>query len=326
MNIQENWEFFCKKNGKCEEIQGKEIEKGNEQNEKSDGGLDAKRNRFILHCIRFCPIFVAWNGRFLVPLKKKDNIMLSKNKLKYLHALVQKKKRDAEGVFLAEGPKVVSDLLPLLRCRLLCGTATYLARLEEKSCADEVVEITEWELGQASQLQAPRDVIAVFEKPMGEAPCPEMPGRELCIALDGVRDPGNLGTIIRIADWFGVEHLLLSPDTADVFAPKVVQATMGAIGRVKFHTCHLPNFLRHLPGSVPVYGTFLEGADIYSRELTSHGVVVMGNEGNGISSEVAELVNARLYIPNYPLGRATSDSLNVAVATAVVCAEFRRRS
>ena len=144
--------------------------------------------------------------------------------------------------------------------------------------------------------------------------------------LDGIQDPGNLGTIIRLADWFGFEHIICSPDTVDVFNPKVVQSTMGALAHVKVHYTELGAYLeKKKERNIPIYGTFLEGEDIYERDLSGNGVVIMGNEGNGIRKELEEMVNEKLYVPSYPQGRSTAESLNVAIATAVVCAEFRRR-
>ena len=150
-------------------------------------------------------------------------------------------------------------------------------------------------------------------------------GRSLCLALDDVQDPGNLGTIIRLADWFGIEHIFCSPNTVDVYNPKTVQATMGGIARVKLHYTSLPELIGSLK-DIPVYGTFLDGANMYTQPLSAHGLIVMGNEGNGIGNEVEQLINRKLYIPNYPSERETSESLNVAIATAVVCAEFRRQA
>ena len=146
----------------------------------------------------------------------------------------------------------------------------------------------------------------------------------MCLALDGVQDPGNLGTILRIADWFGIHHVLCSNGSADVYNPKCVQSCMGALARVEVHYCDLPEVLRET--EVPVFGTFLDGTDIYEEELSPNGIIVMGNEGNGISEEVGKLVNRRLYVPNFPKGSTTTESLNVAVATGIVCAEFRRRA
>ncbi len=153
----------------------------------------------------------------------------------------------------------------------------------------------------------------------------ELKGR-LSIALDGIQDPGNLGTIIRVADWMGVRHIICSRDTVDVYNPKVVQATMGAISRVKVYYADLSDVLRKLRESMPVYGTFLDGDNIYATELTEEGIIVMGNEGKGVSEPVANLATKRLYIPSYPPGEQTSESLNVAVATAITLSEFRRQN
>ena len=147
----------------------------------------------------------------------------------------------------------------------------------------------------------------------------------MVLALDGVQDPGNLGTIVRIADWWGIDHVVCSHDTADVFAPKVVQATMGAIARVKVSYVDLPQWLESLPNEVAVCGTFLDGDNIYAAPLPPSGVLVMGNEGKGISADVEATVNLRLLIPSFPAHRPTSESLNVAIATAVAVAEFRRQ-
>lgn len=250
--------------------------------------------------------------------------MLSKNKQKYIRQFGLKKHRDAEGVFMAEGPKVVEELLGSFPCTLLCATPDFLAS-HPALRADEVIEVTERELSQVSNQKTPQQVLALFRKPSSlEAPIKEVGG--LLLALDGVQDPGNLGTIIRLADWFGIKHIVCSPDTADAFAPKVVQATMGALARVTLHYTPLAPWLRSLPASTPIYGTHLDGTDLYAEQLTPHGIIVMGNEGKGISPEVGNLVNKRLRIPSYPPGEPTSESLNVAIATAVVCAEFRRIS
>ena len=136
-----------------------------------------------------------------------------------------------------------------------------------------------------------------------------------------------MGTILRVADWFGIEHIFCSPDTADAFAPKTVQATMGALARVRVHYTPLPQLIQSLPPDTPVYATLLDGENIYRQQdtLQQRGLIIMGNEGNGISEEVRRLITTRLLIPNYPPERATSESLNVAVATAIVCSEFRRQ-
>ena len=248
--------------------------------------------------------------------------MLSKNKIKYIHSLELKKNRKEEHAFVAEGHKLVGDLLGHFPCKLLVATRAWLERNSGMK-ADEIIEVTQEELTRASLQKAPQEVLAVFEQPTYEMDA-SVVSQNLCLALDDVQDPGNLGTIIRLADWFGIEHIFCSQVTVDVYNPKTIQATMGALARVKLHYCHLPSFIASLKDT-PVYGTFLDGENMYGKNLSEHGLIVMGNEGNGISDEVGKLVNERLYIPNYPPQRETSESLNVAIATSVICAEFRRR-
>lgn len=250
--------------------------------------------------------------------------MLSKNKLKLMRSLTRKKERDAMGLFVAEGPKAVGELAVRFRCRLLVATEGYLAAHPDVQ-ADEVCTVTEAELGSASSLTTAHEVIAVFCKPESAVEV-AIPHDELSLALDCVQDPGNLGTIIRLADWFGIRRIFCSPDTADAFAPKVVQATMGALARVEVVYGDLPTLLAACPEDFPVYGTFLDGDNMYATPLSSCGVIVMGNEGNGISAAVERVVTHRLHIPSFPPDSTTVESLNVAVATAVVCAEFRRHA
>lgn len=247
--------------------------------------------------------------------------MLSKNKIKYIRSLELKKKRKEEQVFVAEGHKLVGDLLGYFPCRLLIATSDWL-KANRAVTADEVIEVTQEELSRASLQKTPQEVLAVFAQPSYDLN-PDVIKNSLCLALDDVQDPGNLGTIIRLADWFGIEHIFCSIGTADVYNPKTVQATMGALARVKVHYCSLPQLIESLVDT-PVYGTFLNGNVIYTESLSAHGLIVMGNEGKGVSPEVEKLINKRLYIPNYPQERETSESLNVAIATAVVCSEFRR--
>lgn len=257
--------------------------------------------------------------------------MISKNKIKLIRSLEQRKFRKELKLFVAEGHKLVDDLLPAFECIYLAACPEWIGqrketwqRLTGRGC--ETQEVSPEELQRASLQKNPQDVLALFRQ-RTDGPLPEgIWEKQLCLALDGVQDPGNLGTVLRIADWFGIEHVCCSPDTADLYNPKTVQATMGAMARVKVHCQSLPDLLSGLPEQTPVYGTFLDGNDMYGTELSSCGIIVMGNEGKGISPAVARLANRRLYIPNYPPGRPTSESLNVAVATAIVCAEFRRRA
>ena len=185
--------------------------------------------------------------------------------------------------------------------------------------------VNEDELRKVSSLDTPQQVLAVLEQPKHEINPEQAIANGLCLALDDVQNPGNLGTIVRIADWFGIKDIFCSKNTADIYNPKTVQATMGGLARVRIHYVNLPELLATLPHSTPIYGTFLNAPSIYNTQLSSNGIIVMGNEGRGVSEEVEKLTNQRITIPNYPAGSPTTESLNVAIATAIVCAEFRRQ-
>ena len=189
--------------------------------------------------------------------------------------------------------------------------------------AVEPVTVKRADMERMSHLSTPPEVMAVYDIPSNELDESEF-RHNLTIVLDRVQDPGNLGTIMRIADWFGIRQIVCSHDTVDVYNPKVVQATMGAISRVKVCYESLVDMLGRLD-DVPVFGTFLDGDDIYSSELSGCGMIVFGNEGQGISPDVERLVSSRLTIPSFPPGAVTSESLNVGMAAAVTVAEFRRR-
>lgn len=247
--------------------------------------------------------------------------------MKLIKQLEQKKYRLRYGLFVAEGPKVVGDLLKCgFKAHKMFATTAFQSVTTPMPM---LTEVTEDELQRISFLQHPQQVLAIFELPKlgqpskeaaNDSGCPAPQG--LCLALDGVQDPGNLGTIIRIADWFGINTIYCSTDTADAWNPKVVQATMGSIARVDIYYIHLPELLSTT--TLPVYGTLLDGENLYTQELSNEGIIVMGNEGNGISSEIRKLVSHRILIPSYRKGD-TAESLNVAIATAITCAEFRRR-
>ena len=232
---------------------------------------------------------------------------LSKNKIKWVRSLQQKKQRDAEGVFVAEGHKCVEELRNAFELVLLVTPDN----------------ATEAEIAQMSNLRTPQGVIGVFRR-RGE----EAKGEELVVALDGVQDPSNLGTIIRTCDWFGVHDIYCSKDTADCYNPKVVQATMGALARVRVHYMNIEEYLQQMrEAGVPIYGTLLEGGNMYENGAIadkSKGVIIMGSEGNGISPAIRELITHPIRIPSYPADADTSESLNVGIATAIVLAEFRR--
>ena len=257
--------------------------------------------------------------------------MISKKNIKYVRSLGLKKNRSADKVFVAEGTKLVADLANYFSPRYIAATNRWIADnpvlLENAGrCGCVVDEVTDDELCKISFHETPQEVLVVFSQPEYKADMAEVAAEELCLALDGVQNPGNLGTIIRIADWFGIQHIFCSYTCADIYNPKTVQATMGAMARVKIHYCDLVRCFETLPADTSVYGTFLDGVNMYTQDLVSRGVIIMGNEGRGISPEVERFVTSRIFIPNYPPQRETSESLNVAVATSIVCAEFRRRT
>ena len=239
---------------------------------------------------------------------------LTAAEIKFIKSLSQKKFRDSSGLFVAEGEKLVAEALA--------------SRFEvEKVYRKD--EIGEAAMGRITGLSSPSPALALVHRPddLSEA---EVPDKGLFLALDGIRDPGNLGTILRVADWFGVDAVFCSPDTVDCFNPKVVQATMGAIFRVRIHYTDIPvlcQYVKEKGGKV--YGTFLDGENFYRKDLSNGAdapsVIVIGNEANGITEKTAACVTDRLYIPPYPANDAGSESLNAAVATAITVAEFRRR-
>ena len=249
----------------------------------------------------------------------------SKRILKEIASLDGSKGRRRTGLFVAEGTKCVLDLAEAFTCRYLFITPEWReehsAILHRVDGAD-IYTCTPAMMRQLTRLTNTPPVIAAFILPAIEPELPN-PERDLVLALDGVQDPGNLGTIIRTADWMGVRSMVVSLDTVDTFNPKTVQATMGALARVEVVAVDLPKWLSEI--NAPVYGTFLDGRNIYRCDLSSAGVVVMGNEGHGISNEVAALVSDRLFIPSFPPDEPTSESLNVATAAAITLSEFRSR-
>ena len=241
--------------------------------------------------------------------------MITRAEILDIKSLATKQGREELGAFIAEGEKLVGEIRNSdLRIRKIYQTKPIFAEGEI---------VSEKEMERISQLKTANSVLAVVELPTSRLASVK-PDKNLVLALDRVQNPGNLGTIIRLADWFGISDIVCSEDTADCFNPKVVQATMGAILRVRVHYTNLAEWLGSHKG-VTIYGTFLEGENIYNAQLDKSGIIVMGNEGQGISAEVAATVSHKLLIPPYPADRCGSESLNVAVATAVICSEFRRR-
>jgi TrmH family RNA methyltransferase len=252
--------------------------------------------------------------------------MVSSRVVKYIRSLEKKRNRIEQGVFLAEGNKLVADLWPHFQAELIVAKSSWIAT-QRNIVAKELLVADESDIRRASLLCNPQDVIAVFHLPMWqiEAALSAAVSGELVLALDGVQDPGNLGTIIRMASWFGIPHLLCSEDTADVFNPKSVQATMGALVNVEVHYCRLEEQLGALRRQgVSLFGASLDGEPLFGARLEKGGILVVGNEGQGIRPAVRSLIERQLYIPRYAT-EAAAESLNVAVATGILCAEFRRQ-
>lgn len=248
--------------------------------------------------------------------------MISKNKIKTIQSLKLKKNREKLNLFVAEGIKTIQELIVAgFEFEWIAGTNEALQKLDDVNC--EQIETDHSSIKKASFLSNPQDIIAVCKMPKWKLN-QEALTNQLSLVLDDIQDPGNLGTIIRIASWFGIKSIICSENTVDCFNPKVVQASMGALAHVKIHYTELEILLSNLKNSIPVYGTFLEGNNIYSEKLSDNGVIVMGNEGNGISFEVEKLVTRKLLIPSTNNEKRV-ESLNVSIATSIVCSEFKRR-
>ncbi len=253
---------------------------------------------------------------------------ITKAEIKRFRSLKQRKFRDEEHMFIAEGRKCVSSLFE----RFTNGYVIIRNDSAPLSVPKDmrILEASSLEMEQLSQLQTPPDVIGVFEIPSEEMATEDilnLSKQELILLLDEIQDPGNLGTIIRTADWFGIHHIICSPTTADVYNLKTVQATMGSIARVRVCYTGLLDLLRNAKEhAIPVYGTLLHGENIYSTSLSNSGLLIMGNEGRGISSDLQPYLTSSLFIPSYPRNAPTAESLNVSIATAIVLAEFRRRT
>lgn len=245
---------------------------------------------------------------------------MTKAEIQFVRSLADKRTRDAEHLFVAEGFKLVDEIRNSeLRIRNIYTTRDDISGLD-------VVRIEKREMERISQLNTASDILAVVEQPRYKLALNSLKG-ELTLALDGVQNPGNMGTIIRLADWFGVENIICSRECADLYNPKVVQATMGALLRVKVHYVdNLSALLNEARTSgLTIYGTLLDGNNIYDEKLSSEGIIVMGNEGRGLSEECRNTLSRKLFIPPYPADAPTSESLNVAMATGIILAEFRRK-
>jgi len=250
--------------------------------------------------------------------------MLSKNQIKYLHSLRLGKFRELNRVFIAEGAKLVDDLVNShFNIRIIYGTPTWIESHQRMIASQEFViqEVEEEELKKISNLVTPNEVLALVGYPDPDIPSPETYGN-IILLLDRIQDPGNLGTIIRTADWFGIRHIFCSMDTVDVFNPKVVQATMGSICRVSIHYVDLKTTLANLPGTWRKYGTVPDGENIYKAEPEFPAAIVIGNESKGISEELFPLLTHRVGIPSRS---KSAESLNASVAAGIICSEFNRK-
>ncbi len=241
--------------------------------------------------------------------------MVSKNQIKLITSLQQKKYRNEHKLFLAEGVKVIQELLQSnFVLQHLYETESLFADVN----SNNKTQISSSELKKISALTTPNNCLAIFKIP-NQQPVQQ---NGLLIALDDIRDPGNLGTILRLCDWFGIEQLLCSNETVDIYNPKVIQATMGSISRVQTNYVDLKTFLKTT--SLPVFGTFMDGNSIYKENLPQNGIIIFGNEANGISDEIEKMIQFRISIPRFGSLQKT-ESLNVATATAIVLSEFRRK-
>ena len=241
--------------------------------------------------------------------------MVSKNQIKLINSLHQKKFRQINKLFIAEGIKVIQELLDAqYELDQIYATVPLFKEVSE----NKKTLISDVELKKISALTVPNNCLAVFKIPSEKV----FIEKGLIVALDSIRDPGNLGTIIRICDWFGVEQIVCSQDTVDVYNPKVIQATMGSISRVNFIYTDLVSVLQET--KLPVFGTFMNGENIYKMDVPQEGIIVMGNEANGISKAIENTVKNKIAIPRFGALQKT-ESLNVATATAIILSEFRRK-
>ena len=258
--------------------------------------------------------------------------MLSHNRLKYFSSLRNKKFREEYGKFLAEGEKIVTDFLRFsqsnIKIETLLANHVFLKGSFSKNSLPgfEIIEVSDRELERISSLSTPNKAILVCTKPEFLPEYEKLSG-ELSIFLEDIRDPGNLGTIIRTADWFGIRNIFCSPESVDVFNPKVIQSSMGAICSVKVFYLNADKVIKELKkfGGLTIFGTGLHGRNIYQEKLNDRGLIILGNESRGISNELRDKIDIMLTIPSFIKGKEGSESLNIAIAASVVFSEFKRR-
>lgn len=255
--------------------------------------------------------------------------MLSRNQVKHIHSLKQKKFREIHRQFLAEGSKLVTEILESsFKVIHIYALAGWLMHNESILLSKKIPfqEISEGEMERITALSSPSLALAIAEIPI--MPIPPAVINNLVLVLDDIKDPGNLGTIIRISDWFGIESVICSENTVDLYNPKVIQATMGSMLRVKVTYTNLPEFLSSIDPMIKIYGSFPKGENIYSVSLDQISIILIGSESSGISRELVSKVTDKISIPSFVKARGAGDqaeSLNASVAAGIICSEFRRR-
>jgi TrmH family RNA methyltransferase len=248
--------------------------------------------------------------------------MLSKSQIKKLRGLQRKKERRNSGLYVVEGKKIVEEILDSSTdWSELYATSNWFREHSKYEELDKSFEISEKDLAQVSTLKTPNEVLLVLNQNNGQG-FTEVKSEKVILALDGVKDPGNMGTIIRLADWFGVKHILCTSDSVDQYNPKTVQSAMGSIHRVQLHYGDLAQMLSDL-NTHQIYACDLDGASIYKTDFTEQSILLMGSESHGISDEILDLVNQKITIPSF--SNSGIDSLNVATATAIVLSDFRSK-
>lgn len=250
--------------------------------------------------------------------------MLSKNKVKNIQSLSHKKGREETGLFIAEGEKLITELIQSgFQIDSLIALEEKMDEFKALHCEKIIASVDE--IKKISSLKTPPSMVAVCFQRIDLLTLNSTKG--LTIVLDNIQDPGNFGTIIRLASWFGIDQIICSENTVDCYNPKVIQATMGAIAHVKIIYTDILSYLSDsIEEGRAIYGTYIEGENIYNTELVENGIVVFGNEGNGISEKISELVPKKISIPTFAKDHDPVESLNVSIAASIVCSEFRRRN
>jgi len=248
---------------------------------------------------------------------------ISNNQIKLINSLSMKKFRKKERLFFCEGIKIFETLLNSeFNIHTVFGTNKFAEEFATEIEKLNFVQVSDKELRKISSLSTPQDVLAMVETPEKNISTINF-SEELALILDKIQDPGNLGTIVRIADWFGIKNIVCSTDSVDIYNPKSIQATMGSVFSVNIFFTNLSEFFENVDEKIPIYGTFMNGENIYNKKLSKNGLIVLGNEANGISSDIEKHITEKISIPSFNENKS-AESLNVSVATAIICSEFKR--